>query len=418
MRFLLLFILFPFVVAGQGRRAAIVDSIKAAGGDLPAVSALVGRLPDAGVEHIGVTDSAGYVTLMVRVRLPEPFDAPRLSLRPPGEIRTGGISPLLLHMVKVPPQPPIIIRMDSFTAVPYKPVAMLGAAVPPASRLLALALPPPPEIVFEPEPVTLFPAAKLAVSIVLPGRMAAVIVPLLEIVPPDPVPLFPPTKQAVTIVLLNSMDTVVVPQLEILPPDPVPLFPMVELAVIPKLLPLPRDSVKVPIFEQKRMPVEEMHLSDEGYSLLEKLEGFAPDLYTLGDGGYTIGYGFFIPFSEGSKWRKGVTQEEADSLMRVKVPDYEYQVKKYINVPLTQAEFDALTMMAYNLGGFAKATSIVNDMNTYAGYEELKQDWMRFVHSKAPRVTKGLMRRRRDELKVRNELDYQPERKLQIFKSR
>ncbi len=166
------------------------------------------------------------------------------------------------------------------------------------------------------------------------------------------------------------------------------------------------------------MPVEEMHLSDEGYSLLEKLEGFSPELYTLGDGGFTIGFGFFVPYSEGNKWAKGITWEDAERLIREKVPAYEDQVKKYINVPLTQVEFDALTMMAYNLGGFSKATSIINDINGDAGFEKLQRDWMRFVHSKAPGVMKGLVNRRKDEMKVRSEWDYQPEREIQVFKNR
>ena len=97
------------------------------------------------------------------------------------------------------------------------------------------------------------------------------------------------------------------------------------------------------------------------------------------------------------------------------MPDYEDQVKEYINIPLTQNEFDALTMMAYNLGGFSKATSIVNDVNTQ-DFEKLQRDWMKFIHSKAPGVTRGLVNRRKDELGVRIDDSYQPERKIQILK--
>jgi hypothetical protein len=42
---------------------------------------------------------------------------------------------------------------------------------------------------------------------------------------------------------------------------------------------------------------------------------------------------------------------------------------------------------------------------------------MRFVHSKAPAVMKGLMNRRRDEMHVRGDADYQTERKIQMLKS-
>jgi GH24 family phage-related lysozyme (muramidase) len=164
--------------------------------------------------------------------------------------------------------------------------------------------------------------------------------------------------------------------------------------------------------------VVDMHLSEEGYTLLEKMEGFSPELYSLGDGGFTIGFGFFVTYSEADKWRKGVTIADAERMIRQKVPAYEDQVKRYINVPLTQEEFDALTMLAYNLGGFSKASSIVNDINSYAGFDQLQRDWMRFVHSKAPGVMKGLMNRRNDEIRVRNEANYQQERKILIYKNK
>ena len=148
--------------------------------------------------------------------------------------------------------------------------------------------------------------------------------------------------------------------------------------------------------------------------MLEKLEGFSPELYTMNDGGFTIGFGFFVAYGEGAKWRNGVSWDEAQRMIHQKVPTYEDQVKQYINVTLTQREFDALTMLAYNLGGFSKATSIVNDVNNQ-DFDLLQTDWKKFVHSKAPGVTKGLMNRRKDELEVRNVSNYQPERKIQIL---
>jgi len=165
-----------------------------------------------------------------------------------------------------------------------------------------------------------------------------------------------------------------------------------------------------------KTPVENMHLSPDGYSLLQKLEGYSPALYTLGDGGYTIGFGFFIPFNEGNKWRNGITWEAAEEMIQEKMPAYEAQVKEYVNVPLTQNEFDALTMLAYNLGGFSKATSIINDVNNQVDFAKLQSDWKRFVHSKASNVSRGLVHRRNDELGVRKLSNYQHDRKIQIYK--
>jgi len=202
----------------------------------------------------------------------------------------------------------------------------------------------------------------------------------------------------------------------------VPEMPPVEIQDAEPVLRPPADSSIITPDVAKnaevRMPVEVMHLSQEGYSLLEKLEGYAPALYNLGDGGYTIGFGFFVPYNESDKWSRGMTWEQAASMIQQKVPAYEAQVKEYVNVPLTQNEFDALTMLAYNLGGFSKATSIINDINEQVEFEKLQSDWKRFVHSKAPNVSRGLMRRRKDEIEVRKSSNYQPDRKIQVYKSK
>src|ERR1019366_1642819 len=92
-----------------------------------------------------------------------------------------------------------------------------------------------------------------------------------------------------------------------------------------------------PKIEEYRTTVTELHLSPDGYSLLQKLEGYSSELYSLNDGGYTIGFGFFVPYKEGTKWRKGITWEDAELMLHEKVPAYEAQVKEYVNVPLTQS---------------------------------------------------------------------------------
>jgi type VI secretion system secreted protein VgrG len=248
-------------------------------------------------------------------------------------------------------------------------------------------------------------------------------IPPLPFVQPDTIAALRP----LAVVTINTEDISVskadiaanIPPLPFVQPDSIPLLtPLAEVALNTENVPLYKEEVVVPIpkIEEKRMPVAEMHLSPDGYSLLQKLEGFSPELYSLNDGGFTIGFGFFVSYSEGAKWKKGITWEEAEQMIRQKMPAYEDQVKEYINIPLTQNEFDALTMLAYNLGGFSKATSIINDINNQVGFDKIQSDWKRFVHSKAPGVTKGLMNRRRDELEVRSISEYQPDRKIQILK--
>jgi lysozyme len=377
-RLLLLFILCPAIVFGQTRRKAIADSFKAAT-DLHDVSKVLSKYSDTKVEHLQVADNGEYVTITVQVRVTD--DAiPVIPPLPVAKIQTDAIVIVGADVATVPSIP------DPVVAEVLMPLALnqisIGDIV--ARKADTVFVPPLPDF-FVAEALT-----PLEVTLIRIGDVVA-----------------------------RKVNTVSVPPLPEMVLDALALQPLAAVKfAIPVFVIGRLDAMEVPDVEEKKIPVSEMHLSAKGYSLLEKMEGFSPELYSLKDGGLTIGFGFFVPDGQGSKWDKGITWEEAEIMIRQKMPLYEGQVKQYINVPLTQEEFDALTMMAYNLGGFSKATSIVNDINSYAGFDQLQKDWMRFVHSKAPGVMKGLMNRRRDEMQVRGDADYQDERKVVIFKNK
>lgn len=385
-RLLLLLFLFPFVLFGQTRRQAVVDSIKAAN-NLRNIQNVINNNRGTSVQDIHASDSGEYVTLLVRVHVPQPHVVPALSFLPITQMDATPAVTTLITAVSIPPLPTVIAYIDSIP-----PLRSFAALRPGSERLPVTTsngnatIPPLPHVLsylIDPAQPSDF------VSFHIAGVVA-------------------PAPRSTTIPRLPDVESWVI--------DPIYSF----CDAIPfriKHRPAPRpDTAIVPTFREERFEVEGMHLSEEGYVLLEKMEGFSPDLYNLGDGGYTIGFGFFIPYSEGRKYDGGITIEQAEALIHQKVPAYEDQVKLYINTPLTQREFDALVMLAYNLGGFSRATSIVNDINTQAGFDKLQADWNRFIHSKAPGVTKGLMNRRRDELKVRNESDYQQDRKMQVLR--
>ncbi len=381
-RLLLLFILSPVILFGQTRRNAIVDSINAETTNLRRVSTLLNNNLGAKVEDIHAADSGEYVTIVVRVHIDEAVVITPLPPIPVLEIKIEDIFADIVSVVTPPPLPPLVLEPDTIKALQPVALCRFNTEEIPVVKMHMVTV---PEIVLEsgealpPLAVTLL---KIEDIVVAKAYMANV--------------------PALSGFDLNTED--------------IPLVAAVELAIqhppIGKM-----DTVFVPVFEEKKMPVAEMHLSTDGYSLLEKLEGFSPMPYALQDGGLTIGFGFFVPYSEERIWSKGVTWEQAERMIREKVPVYEDQVKQYINVPVTQNEFDALTLLAYNLGGFSKATCIVNDINRQADFDKLQSDWKRFVHSKAPGVARGLMNRRKDELEVRTESDYKPERKIQILKN-
>ena len=419
-RLLLLFILSPVMLFGQTRRTAIVDSIKAAATNLHDVSAVINNYPDTKVEHIQVSDSGEYVTMVVRVHVTEAGVITSLPSLPVVNIKTGDIVAAGVGIVTIPPLPPPVIEAYIIESLTPLAAAKSKTGDIPFVKISTVAIPSLPDI--KPRLIEALPVVavtQLRIAGIPAGKMDPATVPPLPDIRPKLIDAFPLAVAQLKIdIVAHKADTVSVPTLadiELETMEALPPLAAVMLAVgnrsAGKI-----DTVTVPVFEEKKMPVTEMHLSDEGYSLLEKMEGFSPELYSLNDGGFTIGFGFFVPYGEGSKWDKGVTWEDAENMIRQKVPVYEDQVKQYVNVLLTQEEFDALTMMAYNLGGFSKATSIVNDINSNADFEQLQKDWMRFVHSKAPGVMKGLMNRRKDEMQVRNESDYQPGRKIQILK--
>ncbi len=88
---------------------------------------------------------------------------------------------------------------------------------------------------------------------------------------------------------------------------------------------------------------------------------------------------------------------------------YENAVKKFVKVNLTQSQFDALTILCYNIGigndsrGFGGSTvvKIINGEST----GNLDSAWKAWNKSQGS-VSSGLMKRRETELKIYYKADY------------
>jgi lysozyme len=420
-RLLWLFLLSPVMLFGQVRQKALADSIKAAATDVKHISSSISNNPYAKLEGVNITDSDGYVTVVMRVHVREEVLISRLTHRPAASLRMAPEPGTTPDLALLPHLPPVIVP-DTINLLPRLAVKKLHIEPVLPGSMATASLPALPIVPYPPEALQFIAVARLQLPAIVPHREDSAMLPPLPIVPypPEAMDIIAVSNIHIRDIPPGHLDTMVVPPL----PDVDMLFiDPIEIAAnrdvfIPRPTRGSMDTTTVPPFLETRLEAKGMHLSDQGYSLLEKLEGFSPALYSLKDGGFTIGFGFFVPYDEVNKWNKTLTIEDAERIMRQKVPNYENQVKRYINVPLTQEEFDALTMLAYNLGGFSKATSIVNDVNGGADFEQLQADWMRFIHSKAPGVTRGLMNRRHDEIQVRNESNYQHDRKIQIIKTR
>ena len=124
--------------------------------------------------------------------------------------------------------------------------------------------------------------------------------------------------------------------------------------------------------------------------------------------GATIGYGHLI--KPGENFQHGITETAAIQLLRSDVAIAERAVNNCINVPLSQNQYDALVLLAYNIGPtqFSKS-SVVKHINRPghcdARYPTLESAWMAWNKSRGKTVT-GLTNRRKQEWKLFNARTY------------
>lgn len=135
-----------------------------------------------------------------------------------------------------------------------------------------------------------------------------------------------------------------------------------------------------------------MNISKNGIDLIKKFEGCRLTAYKCPSGGYTIGYGHTSGVKKGQK----ISREQAEAYLREDIKKFENGVNKYVCVPLTQNQFDALVSFCFNCGlGAFKTSTLRKKLNAKdyagAGKELLRWDKAGGV------VLNGLKRRRNAE---------------------
>ena len=101
-----------------------------------------------------------------------------------------------------------------------------------------------------------------------------------------------------------------------------------------------------------------MKTSDAGLQALEKREGKRNKAYKDTKGIWTIGVGHTGPnVYEGLAW----TDQQVEDALRDDVKIAEDCINKYVTVPLTQNQFDALVSFIFNVGvmAFRRSTCLV-----------------------------------------------------------
>ena len=141
-----------------------------------------------------------------------------------------------------------------------------------------------------------------------------------------------------------------------------------------------------------------MKTSDMGLSLIKSFEGFSAKPYLCPAGVPTIGYGatYYPDGRRVTMQDRPVTVAQATDMLRSMLASYEAGVSRYVLVPLTQGQFDALVSFAYNVGLSAlKDSTLLRLVNArdYAGAAAQFARW----NKAGGKVLPGLTRRREAE---------------------
>jgi lysozyme len=147
-------------------------------------------------------------------------------------------------------------------------------------------------------------------------------------------------------------------------------------------------------------------ISNDGIDLVKTFEGLhkvQPDgtisSYLCPAGKWTIGYGSCKGVRSGMK----ITIEEAELRLREDLRTAEADVKRYVSVPLTQGQYDALVSFVFNLGaGNFRSSTLLKKLNQGL-YNDVPEQIMRWNKARVGgklTVLNGLTRRRAAEAAI------------------
>ena len=115
----------------------------------------------------------------------------------------------------------------------------------------------------------------------------------------------------------------------------------------------------------------------------------------------TIGYGHLI--LPGEKFGK-ISEEEAKKLFSIDLAKTEKVIRRFIHVPLSQSQFDALMSFVFNVGPNPLKSSIAEFINK--GKYDAAADRFALYNKARNKVNKGLTLRREDEANLFRDGEY------------
>lgn len=143
-----------------------------------------------------------------------------------------------------------------------------------------------------------------------------------------------------------------------------------------------------------------MHSSQKCLDLIEKWEGKEYTVYEDVAGKRTVGIGHLLKAGEDFTT---LTDEECYDLLRKDLIPVEIAINKWVKVPVTQNEYDAMCCLVYNIGtGNFLSSSVLRFLNEHQ-YEDAAEAflmWCKFTKGGKKVVSQGLVNRRRDEMNL------------------
>jgi len=130
-----------------------------------------------------------------------------------------------------------------------------------------------------------------------------------------------------------------------------------------------------------------MKLSSQGEKLIKSFEGLRLTAYRDVAGVWTIGYGS-TRYHDGRSVKPGdklTSAVQASAIFVNTLGQYEDAVNSYVNVPVTQNQFDALVSFTYNEGTYAlKESTLLKKLNAkdYAGAADQFLIWNKITDPK------------------------------------
>jgi len=114
-----------------------------------------------------------------------------------------------------------------------------------------------------------------------------------------------------------------------------------------------------------------------------------------------VGYGHGISASEKDK---KITKEKAEEYLREDMNKWEAVVSRYVDVPLSQEQYDALCSFTHNIGrnGFVVDNTLLKKLNKgdYSGAAEEFGRWVNVTVNGKKVPSEGLIQRRAAERKM------------------